>query len=173
MAVAQDLSAEGARIRALAALLLDDETGAAREFAAGETAPGPSARVLADYARFRLHQGDTAGAAALVARALKTDPASFDAQLVDARLAVAGGDLGRALAIYDSLGKSWPGNLAVLSGKAAVLGDLGRIKDMQDVLTVATNAGAGAPDIAYLQARSAAARNDWPGARAILQASEQ
>ncbi len=145
-AVAQDRSAEGARIRALAALLLDDEAGAAREFAAGETATGANARLLADYARFRMHQGDTAGAAVLAARALKADPGSLDAQLVDARLAVAGGDLGRALGVYDALTKSWPGNLAVLSGKAAVLGDLGRIKEMQDVLAVAANAGAGAPD---------------------------
>lgn len=176
-AVAQDRSAEGARIRALAALQLDDTEGAAGAFAAGDNgrdpAARPTARYLADYARFRLHQGDTAGARALVARALKADPAALDAQLVDARLAVAEGNLGRALTIYDAVGKGWPGNLAALTGKAAVLGDLGRTKEMQDVLAAAAGAGISEPGIAYLQARAAAARNDWQGARTILQASER
>lgn len=172
-AVGQDRSAEAARIRALAALQQGDTAGAARAFAAGEGGSGPAARLLADHARFRLHQGDTGGARTLVARALRADPVSLDAQLVDARLAVASGDLGRALAVYEAVAKGWPGNLAALTGRASVLGDLGRTKELDEVLAAAIRAGASGPGIAYLQARAAAARNDWQGARTILQANEQ
>lgn len=172
-AVAGQNSAEAFRIRAQAALLKGDDAAALAAFVAGEQAGGGNARLLADFARYRLHQGDTAAAQALVTRALKADPAGLDARLVAAQLAVAGGDLGGALAKYDAIGRDYPGNLAVLTGKAAVLGDLGRIKEMDEVLAAATRAGVKEPTLAWLQARSAAAKSDWKGARDILQANEQ
>ncbi|HET9629897.1 MAG TPA: tetratricopeptide repeat protein, partial [Novosphingobium sp.] len=124
--VAGDQSAEAWRVRGMAALLRGDEAAAESAFAKGETVQGSHARLLADHARLRLHNGDSAGAQDLVARALKADGTSLDARLMEARLAVAQGDLGRAVSLYDAVGKSWPGNLAALTGKAAVLGDLGR-----------------------------------------------
>ena len=172
-AVARAASAEAFRIRAQAALIKGDEAAAEQAFAAGEAAPGPKARLLADHARLRLHHGDAAAAGALVARALKADPASLDAGLVNAQLALATGDLARALAAYDAVGKDWPGNLAALTGKAGVLGDLGRTKEMDEVLALATRAGATEAQLAWLQARSAAARGDWKGARSLLQANAQ
>lgn len=164
--------APAARIRALAALLQGDETTAGAEFAAAEAAGGTDARFLADYARYRLHRNDLAAARALTDRALRADPGSLDAGLVDARLATAAGDLARALARYEALGKQWPGNLAVLTGKAAVLGDLGRHKEMQDILAQAARSGVNEPGLAYLQARAATARGDWQSARDILQSNE-
>lgn len=172
-AVASEHGAEAARIRALAALQQGDQATAAREFAAGESAPGPNARLLADYARFRLHQNDVSGARSLVDRALHADPRSLDALLVDAQLATATGDLGHALDRYDAVIGNWPGNLAALNGKAALLGDLGRTKDMQDLLASAAKSGASEPGLTYLQARAAASRGDWQAARDILQSNEE
>lgn len=171
-AVAADRSAEGWRVRAMAALLRGEDGAAQDAFAKGEMAFGPKARVLADHARQRLHGGDIPGAVALVRRALAEDGASLDARLMEARLAVAAGDLGSAVALYDRISKDWPGNLAALTGKAGVLGDLGRTKEMGDVLAQASRAGAGAADLAWLQARAAAAAGDWRGAREVLQANE-
>ena len=171
-AAAADQSAEAWRVRAMAALLRGDDAAAETAFAKGEGAPGPQARLLADHARQRLHQSDLTGAGALVARALKADPGSLDARLMEARLAVATGDLGRAITLYDGISQAWPGNLAALTGKAAVLGDLGRIKEMKQVLAQAETAGVNAADLAWLQARAAAADNNWQGAREILQANE-
>jgi len=171
-AVAKDRSAEAWRIRAQAALLKGNDADAASAFAAGQGAGGSQVRLLADQARWLLHKGDLAGARPLVARALASDPASLDANLVDARLAVAGGDLARALAAYDKVAKAWPGNLAALVGKAGVLGDLGRTKDMKDVLAQADKAGVSAADLAWLQARAAAADGNWKAARDLLQANE-
>lgn len=171
-AVAADQSAEGWRVRAMAALLRGDEVAADQAFATGEGAPGPKARLLADHARQRLHGGDLAGAGALVRRALAADRGNLDARLMEARLAVAGGDLGRALTLYDGVAKDWPGNLAALTGKAGVLGDLGRTKDMSEVLAQASRAGVSAAELAWLQARAAAGAGDWRGARDVLQANE-
>lgn len=172
-AVAGDQSAEGWRVRGMAALLRGDDAGAETAFARGEGAPGPQARLLADHARLKLHKGDAAGAQELVARALKVDGKSLDARLMEARVAVAQGDLGRAIGLYDAVGKAWPGNLAALTGKAAVLGDLGRTKEMKTVIAQADKAGVAAGDLAWLQARAAAADGDWKGARELLQANEQ
>ena len=171
-AVAGASGSEAERIRAQAALLKGDNAAAAKAFAAGDLSGPPDARLLADYARFQLHQGDLAGANALAVRALKADGTSLDARLIAAQLAVAGGDLGRALALYDALGKDWPGNLAALTGKAAVLGDLGRLKEMDEVLAAASQSGVGEANLAWLQARAAAAHGDWKRAREVLQANE-
>lgn len=172
-AVVADQSAEGWRVRAMAALLRGDEAGAESAFAKGEAAPGPRARLLADHARLKLHKGDVAGAQALVGQALQADGKSLDARLMEARLAVAQGDLGRAITLYDNVGKTWPGNLAALTGKAGVLGDLGRTKELNAVIDQASKAGVSAGDLAWLQARAAVADGDWKGAREVLQANEQ
>ena len=172
-AVAADQSAEAWRVRAMAALLRGDDAAAETAFAKGEGAPGPQARLLADHARLRLHKGDLAGAQALVAWALKADANSLDARLMEARAAVAAGDLGRAVALYDGVGKAWPGNLAALIGRAGVLGALGRLKEMKEVVAQAGSAGVNAADLAWLQARLAAAEGDWKGARDILQANDE
>lgn len=163
---------EAERIRAQAALLKGDDAEAAAAFAKGEAAPGASARLLADYARFRLHHGDIAGAQSLSARALKADRASLDARLIEAQLAGASGDLRRALELYHAVAKDWPMSLAALTGKASILGDMGRIKEMEEVLAAASQAGVGEANLAWLQARARAARSDWKGAREILQANE-
>lgn len=170
-AIAADSSAEAWRIRAMVALLRGDAAAAESAFTKGEGAPGPKARLLADHARQRLHQGDLAGAQALAAGALAQDRGSLDARLIAARLAVASGDLGGAVTLYDGVARDWPGNLAALTGKAGVLGDLGRIKEMKAVLAQAASAGATGGELVWLQARAAAAEADWQGARDILQAN--
>lgn len=171
-AVATDRSAEAFRIRAQAALLSGKEDDAGMLFTAGEGAPGPQARLLADHARLKLHQQDLAGARALAERATKADANSLDARLVGAAVAVASGDLAGGLSRYDDVVKGWPGNLAALVGKASVLGDLGRTKEMEQVLADAGKAGATSASLAWLQARAAAARGNWKAARELLQANE-
>lgn len=171
-AVTKETSAEAFRIRAQAALLEGKDAEAAALFMQGEAAPGPKARLLADAARLKLHRQDLAGARTLADRAVREDGQSLDARLVSAAIAVAGGNLAGGLAGYDSVAKAWPGNLAALMGKAAVLGDLGRIPEMETVLNEAGKAGASSASLAWLQARAAVAKGNWKGAREILQANE-
>ena len=165
-------SAEADRIRALAQLMQGDPEAAAASFAAGANAPGDKGRLLADYSRFELGRGNRAQATALAAQALRTAPGTLDPLLAAAQLAVAKGDLASALANYDHAASAYPGNLAALTGKAAVLGDLGRDKEMATQLAALGEIAGGSPAVAFLQARAAAGRNDWRGVRAILQPLE-
>ena len=171
-AVASVSSAEAWRIRALAALAEDDEASAAAAFASGEKAGGAKDRLLADYARFRLHAGDVTGARALADQSLRASKGSLDAMLIDAQVTLASGDLAGALDRFGAAATVWPGNLAALTGKAGVLGDLGRLDEMEYVLKKAGAAGASDGQLAWLEARLAAARKDWPKARAVLQAND-
>lgn len=164
-------SSSGAqRLRALALLAKDDREGAAKAFAAG-AAGKPDARLLSDYARFMLMGGDVKQAHALADRAKAADSGMIDALLADAEVATAEGRLAQALAGYEAAVEAYPGNLAALAGKAAVLGDLGRTKDMDAVLKALAEVKGGG-QVAYLQARAAAARGDWQTVRSVLQANE-
>ena len=165
-------SAEAHRIRALAQLMLGDVDAAAKSFAAGELATGDKARLLADYSRFELGRGDRGHAATLSAQALKAAPGTLDPLLAAAQLAVAKGDLAAALADYDQAAQAYPGNLAALTGKAAVLGDLGRDKEMAAQLAALGEIAGGSPAVAYLQARAAAGHKEWRQVRTILQPLE-
>ncbi len=166
-------SAEASRIRALAHLMQDDAAAAAASFAEGEKLPGDKARLLADYALFELARGNRAAARDLSGRALKADPDGLDPSLAAAQVAVADGDLARGLKLYDSAVQAYPGNLAALTGKAAVLGDLGRTSELTPLLAVLGEQAGGTPAVAYLQARAAAGRKDWKGVRDVLQPIER
>jgi len=165
-------SAEAFRIRALAALVQEDNAAAEAAFLSGQSGSGPKARLLADFARLRLHQSNLAEANRLSQAALAADAKSLDAQLVTAQVKLARGDLAGALAGFEAVEKAYPGNLPAITGKAAVLGDLGRTAEMEDVLKAASESAARDPSVAYLQARLAAAKGDWKSARQILQANE-
>lgn len=165
-----DNSPAAQRIRALALLARDDREGAAKAFAAGASGR-PDARLLADYARFSLMSGDVKQARALADRAKSTDAAMINSMLADAEVATAEGRLAEALAAYERAAEAYPGNLAALAGKAAVLGDLGRNEEMDQVLASLAEVKGGG-QVAYLQARAAASRGDWATVRSILQANE-
>ena len=165
-------SAEAHRIRALAQLMLGDTLAAAASFARGEKASGEKGRLLADYARFELGRGNRDHAEKLSAQASKMAPGTLDPLLAAAQLAVAKGDLANALAQYELAARGYPGNLAALTGKAAVLGDLGRDREMAAQLEALGETAGGSPAVAYLQARAAAGRKDWRQVRTILQPLE-
>lgn len=166
-------SAEAWRIRALAALIENDRAGAETAFAKGQSGSGNKARLFADFARFRLHAGNLPEAERLAQISLAQDGKSLDARLVRAHIEVAKGDLARALATFGEVEQDYPGNLAAITGKAGVLGDLGRTKEMEEALNGAKGAIGHDPVLAYLQARLAAAKGDWKSTRQILQANEE
>lgn len=172
-ALGEDRSAPAERIRALIAIGREQPDAARAAFERGMAIRPLDARLAADYARFRLGMKDPAGARALAAHALAADPRLLEALLVKAQVATASGDTLGALDAYDRALKGYPGNLAAIAGKAAVLGDLGRTKEMQAVLAKAGDQRTrNNPTFVYVQARAAAAANDWQGARDILQANE-
>jgi len=166
-----DVSASAQRIRGLAMLAQDNRTGAATAFEAGLVQDPKNVRLLAADAKLKLMTGDTAAARTLADRGLAVDGGALDAMIADAMVSTAEGDLARALASYDKAAAGYPGNLTALTGKAGVLGDAGRIDEMEAVIKTIQ---AGDPDgtVAYLNARVAAERKQWGKVRDILQASE-
>lgn len=165
-------TAEAERLRALAAIQKGDMPGALGHFEKGIVA-GANGRLYADYARFKLISGDTAGALALAEKARKTAPDSIDTLLLEGQLQVRKGDLQVALNTYDKAFRLYPANLAALTGKAAVLGDLGRADAMKKVLDQAATFAPRAPAVMFLRAKAAAAAKDWAGVRGIIQPVEQ
>jgi tetratricopeptide (TPR) repeat protein len=164
-------SPEAERLRAMAALQKQD-IKAAQDYFEKAMAAGGNARVYADYARYRLMAGDIAGADELAARAAKTAPEGIDTLLVEGQLALRHGDLKRSLDKYARANQLYPNSLAALTGKAAVLGDLGRIKEMDEAISRAAALAPRDPIVVFLKAKSAAARKDWAGVRTALQPVE-
>lgn len=170
-ALGDDKTAAGLRLRGLALLSQGNQAGAEQAFQAGLAAEPRNAPLLASLSRLKLMSGDTQAARGLADRALAADGDLLDAMLVNAQVATAEGRLGNALAAYDKAGKRYPGNLAALTGQAALLGDLGRTDELSALLAGfqgTTTDGT----MAYLKARLAAAKGDWSAARDILQANE-
>lgn len=166
-----DASAEAERLRALALIQQGKVAEAGDHFAKGAAAGG-SARLFADYARYKLLGGDADGARALAEKAARTDPKALDPLLVQGQLAVRSGDLKTALERYDRAAKLYPASLAAVTGEAAVLGDLGRLDEMDKLTSQAAAFAPKDPTLLYLRARSAVARKDWSGARTLVEANE-
>lgn len=171
IALGDDRSAPGLRLRGLALLSQGNKPGAEQALQAALAVDPKHAPTLASLARLKLLNGDTAEARRLADQALTADSHLLDAMLVDGQIATAEGRLGNALAAYAKAGKEYPGNLPALTGQAGLLGDLGRTDELAALLAgfqgVTTDG-----TLAYLKARLASAKGDWNAARDILQASE-
>lgn len=165
--LAGNASVEANRLRAAAALQKQDAAGAARLLDAA-VAAGGSGAVFADYTRLMLLRNDLAGAAAMHAKAQAQAPTALAVLLTGAELAIRQGDLARALAAYTKAEQTYPGNIAAMTGKAAVLGDLGRYDEMEQALAPLAAAAPKDPVVAYLKARHAAARKNWDGVRKAI-----
>lgn len=164
----QRQSAEAHRLRALAALQDNQSEAAQRHFEAA-LAAGGNARTYADYARYHLLAGAPAEAEAMAARAQQAAPDGIDTLLVLGQLAVRRGDLGTALSLYTRAARLYPNSLAPLTGRAGVLGDLGRIDEMAEAIDQAATIAPKHPTVLYLRTRAATARQDWRGVRALVE----
>ncbi len=164
-------SVESERLRALAAIQKRDLAKAGSHFAKAMAAGG-NARTFADYCRFRLMAGDVAGAMDMAERAAKVAPDGLDTLLVKGQLALRQGDLKHSLENYSRAAQIYPGSLAALTGKAAVLGDLGRFDQMQEITERASAFAPKDPTVVYLAARAGVARKDWAAVRAAVQPIE-
>ena len=160
-------------VRGMAHLLEGDPAKARSAFARGLEEGPENARLLADLARLELKEGHVPEARGLVDRALTVDPQAREALLADGQVATAQGDLLRALKAYSAALEAYPGNLAALTGKAAILGDLGRTKEMETVLAAVPEGTGASPELVYLRARLAGAQGDWAKVRGILQSSSE
>lgn len=162
---------EADRLRALAAIQQGDLRRAGDLFASAID-KGGNARTFADYCRFRLMAGDIAGARDMAARATKVAPDGIDTLLVQGQLATRGGDLAAALKHFSRAEQLYPASLPALTGKAAVLGDLGRMDEMRKAIGRAQAFAPRDLTVVFLGARAAAADKDWAAVRGAVQPIE-
>lgn len=163
--------AEAERLKALAWLQKQD-TAKAREAFERAVAAGGSAAVFADFARLELIEDRSDAALDLLVKAEKADPGLLSVLLVGGEIHARRGDPGKALGYFDRAVKGWPGNIAAQTGRAAVLGELGRLDELEAALKPLEASMADNPDIRFLKARLALARKDWEGVRAVVQPEE-
>lgn len=170
--VANDVTAEGWRVRALAHIAKGEADEAARAFAEGEKAPGSRGRLLADYADFQLKAGNLAEARRLAELAAREKPRPLNSYLTSGDLLASGNELGRALAVFEAGLKDYPESRAALVGKIGVLDALGRIDDVRDLVARGLAADPGDIDFIYFDARLDALGGKWQKVREKLQAHE-
>lgn len=161
-------SAEAHRLRALAAIQSGDFPGAISEFTKAVEIGG-NARAYADFARFKLMSGDAAGALDMVEKARRLAPDSLDALLVLGQLAARNGDLKTALEKFSRAAQLYPHSLAALTGKAAVLGDLGRLNEMTAIVREVAARAPNDRTVLYLRARDGVAGKDWSAVRSAVE----
>lgn len=165
-------SAEALRIRALALLGKGDVAGASAAYAAGETAPGSRARLLADYAHLQLARGDRVEARRLAALAAQGRPRPLESWLASADVAAADNRLGPALALFDGALKAFPQSEAAALGKIRVLDGLGRTEEARPLIAAGLAENADDPVYITLDARLDALAGKWDKVRDKLQAHE-
>lgn len=169
---AEDQTAEGLRIQAVAQIGKGDIEAAEAAFTAGEQAEGDRSRLLSDFALLRMRQGQSDAAATLAEQALQAAPGSLDALIASARVAQARRDSAQALELYTRANTLWPDSAAALLGRIGVLGDLGRLAEARPLIQRAAATLPANEDVIYLQARLAADDGDWSRARDLLQPIE-
>ncbi len=162
---------EAERLRALAAIQKNDLAKAGKAFAKGLDVGG-NARLFADFARYLLITGDGGEAKKLLALAVKAAPDGIDTLLVEGQISLRNGDLARALDRYSRASRLYPSSMAALTGKAATLGDLGRIKEMEAELSRAVAFAPEDQTVVYLRARALQTQQDWAGIRDLVQPFE-
>jgi tetratricopeptide (TPR) repeat protein len=160
------------RLAALAHIGLEQPELALAQLEAGLDSGGESAALLATFARFELGRGEIAAAERRASEALQADSGLLDAMLVSGEIAIAQNKLPAALAHYEKAYTDYPQSLAALLGKAAILGDMGRLDEAGDLIDKAAATAPDNPRVVQLQARLAVERKDWARARSLLQGQE-
>lgn len=169
--LAGSTSVEASRLRAAAAMQQQDMERARIELDKA-IAAGGSAHAYSDYVRLLLIKNDLAGAGAMQGKAEQLGADQLPTMLTGGELAIRQGDLASALVRLERADKAYPHNVAVMTNRATVLGDLGRFNEMDQVLQPLAAAQPQDPVVAYLQARLAKARKDWGKVKAVAQPLE-
>lgn len=171
-AAANDHTAEGWRVKALAYIGKGETAEAAKAFAAGEKAPGGRGRLLADYANFQMEAGNLPEARRLADLAARERPRALNSYLTSADLLASHNELGKALTAFEAALKDYPESRAALVGKIRILDALGRTGEARDLVAKGLAANAGDLDFIYFDARLDALDGKWRKVRDKLQAHE-
>lgn len=170
-AVAGVATADANRITALAHIADGNAKEAETHFVSGLSAPGPKARLLAEYARFELARGNRRQARDLIERAKLEDAGPLEVLIADGQIHAAQGRPADALTAFDAALAKSPGNRVALLGRVAMLAETGKLEEAEAALS-AVSGESGGLDTTYLAALIAGKQEDWGKVRSLLQDSE-
>lgn len=171
-AVGSPETAQAARIAALAHLGLNDLAAAKQAITDGQTLPGNAAGLLAVLTRIQLSEGNVTAAGNTAKQALQADPDHIDALLASARVHQAAYDLPSALAAYEKAAEVYPQNFAAQLGRAATLGEMGRLAEAKQAAERLSAMAPKSIDAIHLKARIAIEEGEYEAAREMLQGYE-
>lgn len=170
--IGNDTSAEGWRLRALAAAARGETDRAKQAYASGRDAPGERGKLFAAEASFHLAQGDLAAAQEAVSLAQEFAPGRVETLFVSARLAEAQADpvtaLSNYLRIIEIVPMDRPALLAaIISSERAQLPRITR-----HLIAYGASTRPMDEEFVYQQARVDALDGRWEQVRERLQAHE-
>jgi predicted Zn-dependent protease len=165
-------SADAWRVRAIAHTGRKEPDRVVAAFESGMRAPGSRSRLLADYAHFRMEQGDSAAARDLARRAVQADRTNLSALMVSGDLELAANRFRPALGWYSRASRLYPEYRPALLGRIAMLTELRQFDRARRLVTPARVTWPQDTDLLFYEARLAAETSDWAKARDLLQPFE-
>jgi tetratricopeptide (TPR) repeat protein len=145
----------------------DEEFANGMDLALERHPTNPDLNAMAGEQLIRL--GLPGEAAAYAATALKHGPDNYEALLTNGRVAIAGGDLPRALEHYAKAAKLYPFQATPHANVAGLQLDLGKVEDAGTTLAGALRDHPEHPFLQWQQARYALAKKDIAAARFALE----
>ncbi|MDP4605443.1 MAG: tetratricopeptide repeat protein [Erythrobacter sp.] len=145
----------------------DDEFASGMDLALERHPNSPDLNAMAGEQLIRLGLPDEA--AAYAATALKHGPENYEALLINGRVAIAGGDLPRAMQHYAKAAKLYPFQATPHANVAGLQLDLGKVEEAGKTLAGALRDHPEHPFLQWQQARYALAKKDIAAARFALE----
>lgn len=161
--------AEGSLPRARAHMALGELEKADAAFASGLSIDPPNGELLAEYALFKLRNGDADSAAGLLEGAQAAEPNSLIVLLAAGEIAAVRGDSKSALDAFARAAEIYPSSTPARLAHASALGAVGQTESARAIAGDLAPGGESASEAALILARSAAEQQDWARVRRLLQ----
>ena len=138
-------------------------------FASGLSIDPPNGELLAEYALFKLRNGDADSAAGLLEGAQAAEPNSLIVLLAAGEIAAVRGDSKSALDAFARAAEIYPSSTPARLAHASALGAVGQTESARAIAGDLAPGGESASEAALILARSAAEQQDWARVRRLLQ----
>ena len=169
--VGGDASSDGWRVRAEAQLALDDAPAAVRSFEQGMAAGG-DVRLASSYARYRLTNGDVAGAANIHRRMQTMAPKAYETLVLAGDLAAARGQDDGAIAAYRKAAEAYPDRIAPMLALANQYDGKGDLDNAGKWVEAAGKLAPAHPEVEALKFLLMSEKGEWEKIRLGLQGRE-
>lgn len=171
-ALSQVETAEAYRLRAQALTGMNRIDEARETLRKGLDMPGDKGALYAEYAMFRLADGEIAEATRYVRLAEQSAPEALETYLAAGRLAQTQERIDDAIAIFGEGAEAYPTDLRLFEELAMALGQAGRFEEIEQLVEKGRARFGGTPEFTILRAKLAAEQGEWEQVRSLMQPIE-